>query len=502
MLKTLAFAAALVQVAVAVPSSSSLVARQSSDSNIVFDQKNLVIEDANFGAELSVSLATAPTAAATVYLEAPGLKLSKCALQFNPQNFKTPQKIRVVAGGSDKVTSYTVNAQVFAPNSGAHLAKNAVNLSRKANPSATCYSHGDPHYKTFDGKYFSEQGRGVYYLVKSPSFIVQADQERCGDGVTCNRAVAIQFGKSVVSLAAANSSKTTMALKKVSEQSDGITVTANDARTHYKVQIADGSTVTVAIHPWKSTYYLDISINIAGSYLGKTNGLCGNFNQKADDDGVNLASYKAHYAENIFLTGKGLNLNASVPPLTYTCKIPLLSGALPPTANGVFDPLLPGWSSISIPVPPASVVNDFITASIQYVADNAAEVVSPTRIPAALAAPLCGSLKSLDDWCTKNVDVEYFIGACSADVANTGEMSIVSNFQRSFLTACAAKTSFEADFAKEGADAMMTKVAQLYAGVGDATSKAMMQIQIQAQNPKLEDFAAQVRKKMGGFRRV
>ncbi|KAI8844981.1 hypothetical protein BC829DRAFT_434950, partial [Chytridium lagenaria] len=58
-------------------------------------------------------------------------------------------------------------------------------------PSATCYSNGDPHFKTFDGKEYSAQGQGVYYLVKTPSFIVQADQRTCATDVTCNMAVAI-----------------------------------------------------------------------------------------------------------------------------------------------------------------------------------------------------------------------------------------------------------------------------------------------------------------------
>ncbi|KAI8834895.1 hypothetical protein BC829DRAFT_68154 [Chytridium lagenaria] len=141
-LKTAILASTLAQIALSAP---AVERRQS--PHIVFSTKSLTIEDSNVGAEVSVSLAAAPASAATIYLDAPGLKLTDCSFKFTPSDWRTPRKVRLIGGGDGKTTSYTLNAQVFAPGSGSHLAKDTVAVSRKANPSAECYSHGDPHYK-------------------------------------------------------------------------------------------------------------------------------------------------------------------------------------------------------------------------------------------------------------------------------------------------------------------------------------------------------------------
>ncbi|KAI8847199.1 hypothetical protein BC829DRAFT_477660, partial [Chytridium lagenaria] len=165
----------------------------------------------------------------------------------------------------------------------AHLAKESVEVTRKGMPSATCYSNGDPHFKTFDGKEYSAQGQGVYYLVKTPSFIVQADQRTCATDVTCNMAVAIQYGTSVMTLTAALTPNPPRLLPPLPSPHRH-----HCPRQHRQIPI---STLDRRRHshdrqhlPWNGVYYLDISVEIAGSQFSQTDGLCGSFNNNPADD--------------------------------------------------------------------------------------------------------------------------------------------------------------------------------------------------------------------------
>ncbi|KAI8834909.1 hypothetical protein BC829DRAFT_422144 [Chytridium lagenaria] len=125
MLKSFALIVALAQVALSAPLPLSLA----SLNTLSLTQS----------AEVSVRLAAAPTSAATIYLDAPGLKLTDCSFKFTPSDWQTPKKVRLIGGGDAKTTSYTLNAQVFAPGS------------------------------TFDGRYYDFQGQGVFYLLRTPT---------------------------------------------------------------------------------------------------------------------------------------------------------------------------------------------------------------------------------------------------------------------------------------------------------------------------------------------
>ncbi|KAJ3203285.1 hypothetical protein HDU67_010279 [Dinochytrium kinnereticum] len=153
------------------------------------------------------------------------------------------------------------------------------------------------------------------------------------------------------------------------------------------------------------------------------------------------------------MNGKGLDIKIPVPPTTHVCKMPELGSATPST-DGVSSGTLPaGWSAIAVTVPSASVVSDYIASSLEYATSNIANPASAAPIPANMAASFCASLRTMDDWCSANLDVTFFVGACAADLANTGDMAIVTNAQRTFAAACSAKAASVASFCVDGAEA-------------------------------------------------
>ncbi|KAJ3115562.1 hypothetical protein HDU96_000443 [Phlyctochytrium bullatum] len=438
LLKTLALAATLPALATA--------------QKLVFSTPTLTLDDAAFGASLSLSLSEPPADTATVYLEAPGLQLTTCAIKFTRDDWRTPKPVHVLAGGSAKSTSFTIGAQVFAPGSGVHLVKGEVKVTRRAREAATCYSSGDPHYKTFDGKYYSQQDAGQFYLLRTPTFIVQADQQACADGVTCNRAIAVQFGSQAVVITADGSSTSTLVLKPISRAIDTLTPTLNAEKNTAQLHLPDGSQVTVSIYPWNGVYYMDATINLAGGQWGKTDGFCGSYNDNANDDGSDAGKYRVPADASLF-AGKLAALTTQVPPATKTCKMPALGGSTPPTSDGS-TPLPPGWAIAA--VPSADVITTYIEDATSYAAKRLqTQLTAGLKIPASQAQTFCTAITSdIDSWCLSNVDASYFIGACTADVINCGDMELVARYRKSFYNACAAKACHQGRFlanAGEGA---------------------------------------------------
>lgn len=66
-----------------------------------------------------------------------------------------------------------------------------------------CLATGDPHYVTFDGRYYSFLGDCQYVLVRESSglFSVTAENVPCGStGVTCTKSVTLNLGNTVIHL--------------------------------------------------------------------------------------------------------------------------------------------------------------------------------------------------------------------------------------------------------------------------------------------------------------
>lgn len=73
----------------------------------------------------------------------------------------------------------------------------------QASCAGVCVATGDPHYVTFDGRYYSFLGDCQYVLVRETSglFSVTAENVPCGStGVTCTKSVTLSLGNTVIHL--------------------------------------------------------------------------------------------------------------------------------------------------------------------------------------------------------------------------------------------------------------------------------------------------------------
>ncbi|CAK8691743.1 unnamed protein product [Clavelina lepadiformis] len=167
-------------------------------------------------------------------------------------------------------------------------AKGKWNCS-KLECSANCVVTGDAHYVTFDGAFYSFQGRCSYVIVRENSglFQVTAENIPCGtSGVVCTKSIYVTIGHVTVHLLR------------------GKRVTVNGARVgklprHYGSDVIGDDTTYIDLYQaglflivnWPKlgfTIYWDggtrVQIRLTPQYMGKVSGLCGNYDMTIRND--------------------------------------------------------------------------------------------------------------------------------------------------------------------------------------------------------------------------
>ncbi|XKL67679.1 hypothetical protein PGB90_003170 [Kerria lacca] len=142
-----------------------------------------------------------------------------------------------------------------------------------------CTVFGDPHYRTFDGKFFSFQGSCKYQLTGdciSQTFSIRVTNDgRSTKTSAWTKNVSVRMGSIKVNLGVRMRVKINGERISVPYENDFVKITKiSDSvllRTHLGVKVV-----------WDGNSFLEVSVPTA--YKGRLCGLCGNYNSEPRDD--------------------------------------------------------------------------------------------------------------------------------------------------------------------------------------------------------------------------
>ncbi|KAJ3253489.1 hypothetical protein HK103_000521 [Boothiomyces macroporosus] len=428
-----------------------------------FDPPSLDIVDSVLGNKFKCRLKEKPSQEVKVYFEAAGFSFSNCFLTFPVEGYDQWQELSVYGNQVFEQRSdidLDISARVFI---GEEKNDSKYRCKRKYDTAGVCSSIGDPHFSCLNNVKVSHQGKGYYHLVHHDHLSVQAYHNDCFNRATCNHAIAIKYGSSIIGLDIRDHDKKKHIFTEITKNVDGIRYDGpTRADASHTVTLPCGSIIKLHVNYDTKNKWIDHTLHLAAGYeeiggfcnrpTGKGKGLkCrdGRIVQERDVD-VFANSWVVKDEENIFMG----RYQQSTPPVVgvhAVCKIPeKIVTVVPPAPCN-----LPPYTPPTVPPPQITVEGTPNTPAVTETPSspptNPPPSVPPPSVPATIPPPPpdyeaqakqhCQQLFNVPG-CSKVCDVDYYVNACIADAKTCGSFVFAEAQRLAFMAECKITTGF------------------------------------------------------------